>query len=182
MRKFQVLLVFAFMSLTCGFSQKIKTTYDKSVDFSRYKSYSWKEPEINPGRPLLYFTVVGAIKGGLETSGLTRMEKDGDLTVVAHGDLDYGLNNTGVTTDSCKNCQSPAVDPRDLGRTVAPNGSAGMPLPKGALELELVDRATNKVVWSGTVVQKLNPDKKQQALERADAAIRKLLAEFPPKK
>ena len=170
------------MSLTCGFSQKIKTTYDKSVDFSRYKSYSWKEPEINPGRPLLYFTVVGAIKGGLETSGLTRMEKDGDLMVVAHGDLDYGLNNTGVTADSCKNCQSPAVDPRDLGRTVAPNGSAGMPLPKGALELELVDRATNKVVWSGTVVQKLNPDKKQQALERADAAIRKLLAEFPPKK
>lgn len=125
---------------------------------------------------------MGAIKGGLETSGLTRVEKDGDFTIVASGDLDYGLSASNVTADSCKNCRHPATDARDLGRTEAPHGSAGMPLPKGALQLELVDQKSKSVVWTGTVVQKLDPDKKQQALERADSAIRKLLAKFPSKK
>jgi len=32
------------------------------------------------------------------------------------------------------------------------------------------------------VTQKFNPDKRQQALERANKAIKKLLMDFPPKK
>ena len=56
-----------------------------------------------------------------------------------------------------------------------------MALPKGTLKLTFVDRATSKVVWTGTVTQKVNPDKKDQALERVHAAVNKLMAEFPPK-
>ena len=53
---------------------------------------------------------------------------------------------------------------------------------KGTLELDFVDHATNKVVWTGSVVQKLNPDKKDKSLQQIAAAINKLLAEYPPKK
>jgi hypothetical protein len=45
----------------------------------------------------------------------------------------------------------------------------------------MVDRTTNKEVWSGMVVQKLNPQKPDQSLEKVGAAIEKLLSEFPPK-
>jgi Domain of unknown function (DUF4136) len=169
------------LSITCGFAQKVKVGYDKSVDFSKYKSYTWQEPGTE-SRPFLYATVAGSIRSELEAKGLARMEKDGDLTVITSGGIGYGLSGAGVTADSCQNCQKPLADPMEWTGKTAPPGISGAPLPEGTLELELVDRASNKVVWSGMVTQKFNPEKQKQALERAGNAIKKLLMEFPPKK
>lgn len=180
-RTLPVVLVVVMLSVTCGFAQKVKVGYDKSADFSKYKSYTWDEPGAQ-SRPFLYMTVSGSIRTELESKGLARMEKDGDLTVIAKGDLGYDFSGAGSTADSCQNCQKPLADPMEWTGKTAPPGSSGAPLPQGTLELELVDRASNKVVWAGTVTQKFNPDKRQQALERANKAIKKLLIEFPPKK
>jgi len=46
----------------------------------------------------------------------------------------------------------------------------------------MVDRETNKLVWSGTVVQKLEPTKVDKSLELVGKAINKLFEEYPPKK
>ena len=51
------LFLFAFSST--AFAQKVNVGYDKSVDFSRYKTYTWAEPAMPPTRPMLYSTVVG---------------------------------------------------------------------------------------------------------------------------
>ena len=48
--------------------------------------------------------------------------------------------------------------------------------------LTFVDRATNTVIWAGSVKQKLDIDRKNQSLELADKAVIKLLKEFPQKK
>jgi hypothetical protein len=182
MRKIQVLLAVATLSLPCAFGQKVKVGYDKSADFSKYKSYTLQEPTATPARPLLYASVMGSIRNEIEAKGLAHAEKDGDLTVIPKGGIDYGLGSaSGFTADSCSNCQKPLVDARDWVGKVAPPGASGKPTPKGVLELDFVDRATNKVVWSGVVLQKLNPDKKEQSLEKVGPAIKQLLAEFPPK-
>ena len=180
-RKLPVVLVVVMLSIACGFAQKVQVGYDKSADFSKYKSYTWEEPGPQ-SRPFLYMTVSGSIRTELESKGLARMEKDGDLTLIAKGDLGYDFSGAGSTADSCQNCQKPLADPMEWTGKTAPPGSSGAPLPQGTLELELVDRASNKVVWAGTVTQKFNPDKRQQALERVNKAIKKLLMEFPPKK
>jgi len=183
MRKLQILLAVVILSAPSGFAQKVKTGYDKSADFSKYKSYTWLEPPLTQNRPLLQVTVASSIRAELQAKGLASMDNGGDLTLFAQGSLDYNMEAaSGSTADSCKNCQAPLLDPRDWAGTTAPSGPGGTPIPKGTLQLEFVDRATNKVVWSGTVAQKLNPAKKQQALERAAAAIKALLMEFPPKK
>jgi hypothetical protein len=182
MRNFHVLLVIMTLFISCGFAQKVKTGYDKNADFSRYKSYTLQEPGATPTRPLLYASVMGSIKSEIESKGLVNKDKDGDLTVIPNGGLDYGMGTTsGFTSDSCSNCQKPLVDARDWVGKVAPPGASGKPNPKGVLQLDFVDRATNKVVWSGTVEQKLDPDKKQESLQKVGPAINKLLAEFPPK-
>jgi hypothetical protein len=182
MRKLQLLLAVVTLSVTFGFAQKVKVGYDKSVDFSKYKSYTLQEPPTPSSRPLLYASVMGSIKNDLQAKGLVSVEKNGDLTLVPTGGFGYGLeSNSGVTSDSCKNCQSPAVDVQLWAGFKPPPGSAGKPRPQGTLELNFIDPASNKVVWSGTVTQKLNPDKKEQSLERVGAAINKLLMEFPPK-
>jgi hypothetical protein len=52
---------------------------------------------------------------------------------------------------------------------------------EGTLMLNVVDRRTNKITWSGTVKQKLDiQDKKTASL--VDKAVGKLLKDFPPKK
>ena len=183
LRKLAVLLAFATLTVACGFAQKVETGYDKSADFSKYKTYTLQEPaNQSTGRPILYITVMGTIRGELESKGLVSKETDGDLTVIPAGSLDYGLGSaSGFTADSCSNCKKPLADPSEWTGTQAPPGSSGRPTPKGVLELDIVDRATNKVVWSGTVQQKLDPNKKQQSLEKVGTAIKKLLADFPPK-
>jgi hypothetical protein len=183
LRKLQVLLVFVTFFVTNNFAQKVKVGYDKSVDFSKYKSYTLQEPPVPSSRPLLYASVVGSIQHEFEGKGLTSMPKDGDVTIIAEGGLDYGLSSPiGATADTSRNSQKPQVDVQLWAGFKPPEGSAGKGLPEGTLELTMVDRTTNKVVWSGIVTQKLNPDKKEQSLENVGKAINKLLVGYPPKK
>jgi len=54
--------------------------------------------------------------------------------------------------------------------------------PRGTLILTFVARGTHKVIWSGTVTQKLDMEKRKQSVEMVDKAVVKLLKNFPPKK
>lgn len=183
MRNLQIFLLLVVLAIQCGFAQKVTVGYDKSADFSKYKSYSLQPPATPSNRPILYASVVGTIQKELESKGLVNVEKDGDLTLIAIGGLGYGLDPTaGLLSDSCKNCQAPLRDPIPWsGPPPPPSGTSGKPAPKGTLELTFVDRTSNKLVWSGTVVQKLDEKKKEQSLQRIAAAIQKLLEDFPPK-
>jgi Domain of unknown function (DUF4136) len=182
MRKLQVLLIALMLTIPYGFAQKVKVGYNKSADFSKYKTYTLKMPPPPNARPLLYASVIGSIRHGIESKGLVSVEKDGDLTVIPAGSLDYGLDSdVNPLADTCANCQAPQVDVLLWAGFEPPPGSAGKPQPNGILRLDFVDQASNKVVWVGTVEQKLNPQKPDQSLQKVGAAIAKLLAEFPPK-
>lgn len=181
--KIQVLVLVGAMSIPFGFAQKVKVGYDKSVDFSRYRTYTIQHPAAPSPRPLLYANIVGAIQEELQAKGLAGTENDGDLTLILAGGLDYGLNSvTSVTSDSCANCKAPLLDPKEWTGKTAPPGSSGKPMPDGMVELNFIDRAANKVVWTGIVTQKLDTGKKEKSLQKISAAIQKLLTEFPPRK
>ena len=48
--------------------------------------------------------------------------------------------------------------------------------------LTFVDPNTNKIIWSGTVSEKLDIEQKNDSLKRVEKAISKLLKKFPPNK
>lgn len=181
MRKLQVLGLFLAFSVPGCFAQKVKVQYDKSVDFSKYKSFTMQEPSTTPSRPILYASVIGSIKEDLQAKGLKNVEKDGDLSVIPNGGLGYDLSSAPQPS-SCANCKAPAIDAQWPAYMAPPGGVGGNPLPKGTLVLDFVDREINKVVWAGAVSQKLNPEKKDESLKKIYAAINKLLEEYPPKK
>ena len=52
---------------------------------------------------------------------------------------------------------------------------------KGTLQLQFVDRSTNKIVWNGMVSEKLDVENKKESLDKIYKAIAKLIKEFPPK-
>jgi len=181
-RTIRGLLLVVTLSITCGYAQKVKVGYDKNADFSKYKSYSLQMPSVESNRPLLYSSVVGSIKNEIESKGMAYREAGGDLTAVVTGGMDYGMSSaSGMTADSCKNCKPPLYDARDWQGYMEMPGPSGKPALKGSLEVTFVDRASNKAVWEGVVVQKLNEEKKEESLQKIGEAIKKLFADFPPK-
>src|SRR5215469_13231611 len=181
-RRIHALLVMAMLSITCCFAQKIQVGFDKSTDFSKFKSYTFHPPQTT-GMPLLYMNVVSVIRTSVESKGLASKDNEGDLLLIASGGFAYGSKaGDGLASNPCPNCKAPLVDPLEWTGQMAPPGAAGVGLPKGVLALTFVDQATNKIVWAGTVSEKLDPSKKQKSLDKAVAAVQKLLDEFPPKK
>jgi hypothetical protein len=164
-------------------AQKVKVGYDKTADFSKYTTYTWEPPGVPPARPLLYHQVVGAIDEQLKSKGLKRIEQGGDLILAAAGGIGFGVNTpVGTPILSTYSGPPPSID---SGMWVGASGfSTGMaPLvPEGTLLLEFVDPRANKVVWSGSVEEKLDVEKKEESLKRVDRAITKLLSKFPPEK
>jgi len=152
-------------------AQKVKVGYDKSADFSKYKTYTWAKPDHPIERPQLYQAVVQTIDQDLNAKGVNRVDTNGDLTLTAGGGIDFGYN--APATAGMNNGMVYGVD-------TAPVLLAPL-VAKGTLVLLFVDRSDAKTVWQGTVMQKLDPTQKDQALVLAQKAIDKLLKEFPPK-
>jgi hypothetical protein len=159
-----------------------KVGYDKSAHFRKYKTYTWAKPEIPPTRPLLYETVVGTIDYELKSKGLERTEKNGDLTLVGAGGIDFG--SSMATWAPILPIYGGSPPSTNATMWTGANGSAAAAGPlvaQGTIVSQFVDRGENKVIWNGTVAQKLDPEQKKKSLELVDKAIVKLLKEFPPK-
>jgi Domain of unknown function (DUF4136) len=164
-------LAFVVFSLaTAGFAQKIKVGYDKSADFSKYKTYTWAKPAMPITRPLLYQEVVGTIDDELKSKGLRRTDNNGDLTLIAAGGIGFGYNMPPAMEMNVA-YWSGEEDPEIL--------TAPM-VAEGTLILEFVDRGQNKMVWRGTARENLDPEM-AKSLPRIEKAIVKLLKVYPPK-
>jgi len=157
-------------------AQKVRVGYDKGTDFQKFRSYTWAAPTMPATRPLLYASVVGWVDLQLKAKGLTRTEKDGDLTLIPAGGMEFGLNQA-VNTPIL-----PTYDPTTWIGSTGPSNLMAPYVPEGTLMLTLVDRVSNKAVWTGSVTEKLDIENKEKSLERVDKAITKLLKQFPPKK
>ena len=174
------LILFSLSSTT--FAQKIKVGYDKSVDFSRYKTYTWAEPAMPPTRPMLYSTVVASVDENLQSRGMQRVDKNGDLTLNPAGGIEYGISGVAGTPILSTYGTQPAA--ADATMWTGAGGTANLTssyVPQGTLQLQFVDRSSNKVVWNGMVSEKLDVENKKESLDRIYKAIAKLIKQYPPK-
>lgn len=164
-----------------GFAQKVKVGYDKGVDFSKYKTYSWAELASTPARPLLYATVVNWIDGDLSSKGLRRVDKDGDLILEATGGIGFGISvSGGQPLTSSYNGPPPSLNATMW--TGAGQRELMPAVPDASLQLQFIDRNANEIVWGGSVSQALDMNRKDKSLELVDKAVTKLLKQFPPKR
>jgi hypothetical protein len=183
LRGLTLILIFAATCLASAFSQKVNVGYDKGVKFSDYKTYQWVTPSAPPSKPILYESIVGAIDYELNPKGLTRVDNDGDLVLIPVGGMEFGINYA-VGTPILATYGGPplSLDANMWTGSVWASNLLAPYVPEGTLALDFIDRATNKLVWSGTVKQKLDVRNKSDSLDQIDKAIVKLLKEYPPKK
>src|SRR3954470_7441418 len=66
-----------------AFAQDVKTDYNTTTDFSRYKTYSWiKEPQTR--NPLTRQRVIDEVNAALKAKGLQLVTSDAELCIAAH--------------------------------------------------------------------------------------------------
>ena len=90
-RVFLVLVSLAFAG-AAAHAQKITVEYDKTVDFSRFKTYAIDPAgQDNSPRPMLRIAIQAAVQDDLGKRGLTKVDSSPDLFVQMYGavDTDY---------------------------------------------------------------------------------------------
>jgi Domain of unknown function (DUF4136) len=180
-RAFILLLAVAFPP-TSVFAQKVKVGYDKSVDFSKFATYSWLEPTAKPARPLLYASMVSYVDYEMDLKGLTRKGSDGDLILIPTGGVEFGLNGmAGTPFLTTYSGLVPTIN-ATMWTEAAGASNVATWVSQGELVLTFVERSTNTEIWSGAVQEKLDSANQTKSLDLLYRAVEKLFKQFPPKR
>lgn len=167
MKLSQITLSFCFLLLIAGsaFAQKVNVDFDKSTDFSKYKTFAWAggTPADNP---MVHQRIVAGIEAQLFAKGLRKVESDPDIAVVYHAATD-----TQVSVN--------AMGGGPLGGWRYGSGTAYVnKIPVGQLIIDIGDLKARKFVWRGIASGTINS--KQEKNEKAlNTALTKLFQNFP---
>jgi hypothetical protein len=71
----------ALVCVTASFAQQVKTDYDRSTDFSRYKTYSWEQVQTQD--PLWVDRIKTAVNSALAAKGWTQVDSGGNVSIMA---------------------------------------------------------------------------------------------------
>ena len=149
---------------------KVDLDYDKDVDFSAFKTYSWKDPAAAAKDPQMHTRIVWYVERELEKKGLAKKpEGEGDLFVRYYAKGREGFKGTGTQERVVLGRRRrPAHDQRRL-----PEGPRGHPASSSCSA-----RRTSKAVWrAGSGWGSI--DKKRIDADTA-RAVRLLLSKYPP--
>jgi hypothetical protein len=148
--------------------------YDRNVDFSRFKTFEWMEQKATPeGKPktyaqsgLLKARIERAVDDGLEAKGLRRVDTNPDLFV------SYLMGVKNYTE----------IRRSGYGYGFGGNVRADQ-FQEGTLILDLIDAATNELVWrgiaEGVITENPSPEK---LTKEVNDTVKKLLSKYPPPK
>ena len=71
----------ALLFAAASFGQQVKTDYDRSADFSQYKTYSWEKLQTQD--QLWAGRIKDAVNAALTAKGWTQVESGGQVAIVA---------------------------------------------------------------------------------------------------
>jgi hypothetical protein len=157
-----------------AFGQEVQFDYDRSANFSAYKTYQWVDYRAVPvGDQLLDQDIKRAVDAQLAAKGLRRVESGGDL---------LAGYQTAITQekqfDSLGWGGPYAWGPWGWGN----NRVTSSTIEVGKLVIGLFDPANKHLVWRGSASKTLDlqrdPDKNYRTLEKAMA---KLFRNYPPR-
>jgi len=150
---------------------KVDLDYDKEVDFSAFKTYSWKDPLAAAKDPQMHTRIIWYVERELEKKGLTKApEGEGDLFVRYYAKARQGYKGTPTQEQSyLSGAAGQLTTGVDFSKVV-----------EGTLLLELQRASDGKAVWrAGSGYGSI--DKKRVDADTA-RAVRLLLSKYPPPK
>jgi hypothetical protein len=181
-RKATQVLLLTLLALSQAWAQKVKVGYDKSADFSQFKTYAWQERRTPATRPLVAAAIQLDIDAALSDKGLRKIDASSgpDLLIVCTG---------GMDAQSSASAQDPgytATGGFPLPNATMWSGSlpanAGQQVLKGALTVDVVDIRRQQLVWRGTAKANLDSQDQSKVFDQADKVVTEMFKQYPPPK
>ncbi|HYJ48016.1 MAG TPA: DUF4136 domain-containing protein [Pyrinomonadaceae bacterium] len=174
------------MVISIARAQDVSVGFDKGVDFSSFKTYSWTNG-IPAKNPFIDQQIRDNIEQQLAAKGLRRVEKDSDLHVLYVSAVDTELQVVASRWVTTGNWMTPITS----GFSVK---SQMWDVETGTLVVCLSDASDKNLLWRGTAKTMLEErSKKQNALEaltedarkgekKIKRAVEKMFKQYPPGK
>jgi len=160
-------------------AQKVEIGYDKSADFSRYKTYSMVPRTTPPMNPTIAALIDANIEYELNQKGLTETDSDPDLLVKSYGTA--GDVTGGFAAEDAGHKATGGIPM--AGTTMWAGSLPPTPSPqvmKGAMTVDLFDAREKHLVWRATAKGKIDYNKRSKLLDQANKAITAMFKQYPP--
>jgi hypothetical protein len=169
-----------FLVCSAAHAQKIRIEFDKSVDFSAFKTYAWDPTPQAYAKPVLVAAIKGAVNEELGKRGLKEVAENPDLYIAMYGAIgsDFAVTYSDLYYGPYG---IPAFDQSFLMWGAIPGTTNTAVVHKGQLAVDLLDAGRKKLVWRGIATEKLS-EQQMKLVEQVNTAVEKLFAKYPPKK
>ena len=164
-------VVLAMCLGTIALAQSVTVDFDKSADFSRFRTYAWA-PGTNVPDELNHKRIIRAVEDQLTAKGLTKVDRQNrpDVLVAYHASFDRDLQITGF---------GGGLPYRWGGGSVSARAET---IVKGTVVVDLVDAVSQAIVWRATATHDLDlgadAEKRDRNITRTSA---KMFKNYPPK-
>jgi hypothetical protein len=183
MQKTRVLAALAALVLTpaLALAQKVSYDFNKSSDFSTFKTYQQKDGT-KVGQALIDDRIVAAIDAAMAAKGFTKVDANPDVVVVYHVAFD---KEKDISTFSSGYGGGYGGYGYGWGGGWGGGGTTSTQVRDiliGTLVVDLADVKKNNMAWRGMGVKEIDtqakPDKRDKSITNA---VNKIFKNYPPK-
>jgi Domain of unknown function (DUF4136) len=172
-RKIPSLMGMAVLFASASFAQHVKTDYDRSADFSQYKTYSWEK--VNTPNSLWVDRIKAAVNSELAAKGWTQVESGGSVSVMA-----MEMTQSHQTLNTYYDSFGGGWGWRGgFGDEFGDFTTTESTYKVGTLVVDLFDSNTKKLIWRGSSSDALS-DKSGKNIKNLDKGVEKMFDHFPP--
>jgi Domain of unknown function (DUF4136) len=184
-RTLLVVLALGLVLAAGGCSQvSIQSDFDPAANFSGLQTYAWyaaEQPESGDPRvddPLLDDHVRTSVENALNSRGYTKVDANPDFQLIYHAAVSKEIE---VTTTSTPVYPRGYYGWRTIGAPVWVERPVAYTYERGSLILDIIDAQNERMVWRGSIQAELDRTATPQVrMKRIDAAVREMVAKFPP--
>jgi Domain of unknown function (DUF4136) len=171
-----VLIGMTFLFAGRSSAQQVKTDYDRSADFTQYKTYSWVHVETKD--PLFVDRIKSAVNAALAAKGWTQVDSGGDVSIIA-----IQMTQDQETLNTFYDGFGGGWGWRrfggggfgDLGEATTTTETYKV----GTLIVDLYDTKTKQLIWRGSSSDTLSNNSNKN-IENLDKGVDKMFKKFPP--
>ena len=168
-------MAIAILAATASLAE-VKTDYDRTAEFSRYKTYSWGK--VHAQNPLWGDRIKAAITSALAAKGWTAVESGGEVSIMA---MEMAKDHSTLNTyyDSFGGGWGWRRWGGGFGDGFGTSTTTEETYRVGTLVVDLFDTNTKKLIWRGSASDTLS-DKSDKNIKKLNSDVQRMFDHFPP--
>jgi len=164
----------AILTATVSLAE-VKTDYDRTADFSRYKTYSWGK--VHAQSPLWADRIRAAVASALAAKGWTEAES-GDVSIMAM-EMTEGHRTLNTYYDNFGGGWGWRRWGGGFGEGLGTSTTTEETYKVGTLVVDLFETDTKKLIWRGRASDTLS-DKSDKNIKKLNSDVQRMFDHFPP--